>query len=89
MLNRCLLLGALALGASHAVQAQTPLRFLRQTEESTLRSAIVDPATLPELAARITLGLSSTTRAAGLSAIVRASGLPLVFAKDLLPSGSI
>jgi hypothetical protein len=89
MLNRALLVCAFVLGTGRATCAQTPLRFLQQTEESTLRSAVVDPATLPALATRITLGLNSATRAEGLSAIVRASGLPLVFAKDLLPSGSI
>jgi len=89
MLSRCLPLCVSALVAGQTVDAQVPLRFLQQTEESRLRSIVVDPATLPILATRITLCLNSATRAEGLSAIVRASGLPLVFAKDLLPSGSI
>ncbi|MEO8620304.1 MAG: carboxypeptidase-like regulatory domain-containing protein [bacterium] len=88
MLTR-FLLGAFAVGVGHAVHAQAPLRFVRQTEESTLRASIVDPTTLPALTARITLGVNAATRAEGLSAIVRASGLPLVFAKDLLPSGGV
>jgi Carboxypeptidase regulatory-like domain len=89
MTKRTLIVCACVLVAGHRIHAQGPLHFVRQTEESTLRSTIVDPATLPVLATRITLDLTSATRADGLSAIVRASGLPLVFATDLLPPGSI
>jgi hypothetical protein len=86
---RALLLAAGLCAAGRTAGAQQALRFLRQTEESTLRSIAIDPAMEPSLATRITLNLNSATRSQGLTAIVRASGVPLVFARDLLPSGTV
>jgi hypothetical protein len=86
---RALLFAAGLCAVGRSAGAQQALRFLRQTEESTLRSVAIDPAMEPSLATRITLNLNSATRSQGLTAIVRASGVPLVFARDLLPSGAV